>query len=38
MIILAVSGKSQMDILCNMSQELLQRTIVITDEIKQGLK
>ena len=38
MIILAVSGKSQMDILCNMSQELLQRTMVITDDIRQGLK
>ncbi|WP_207662696.1 hypothetical protein, partial [Lachnospira eligens] len=37
-IILAVSGKSQMDILCNMSQELLQRTMVITDDIRQGLK
>lgn len=38
MIILAVSGKSQMDILCNMCQELLQRTMVITDDIRQGLK
>lgn len=38
MIILAVSGKAQMDILCNMSQELLQRTMVITDDIRQELK